>query len=539
MVQVSQGIGDFILEQEGSRPFLVQDHSRLIDRLGEPELVVEGTLQGSLALDLPANALVDRLEVIVTARPASATLAAAVAQLRLGASGQDLVVDFGTPRTVSMIRPAGGFTVATVKSWNGMAFTDVVPRPLSRGTTAVLSEVRTERLQLLLNGNGDAAELIAGLLLVLPDAPSDLELRIDGGPPVWRHPGAVRLEPGTALGFEGFNEDGQRLVDLAAAFGALTGDPLQCATRSFRLELTSRSAGRLNVAAPAARRSLRRIWRARIDGEAEPRIGFEEEGPRSLLPQIEALPAEAVATELRLTVKGAPLPQRAVPPVGPEASDLAEIIVDPNRAAIIRLAMGSRLGLLNALRLPLAAGAGGAEATVALWSSNQAGVPDQALPKGTSQPVALDAGPERWVTFPFAAPVAMPVTPLWAALLVARGSLVWRPTAIDPADADQAAGTLRTGAQAGPWYGLPALFAELPGNPFGRLRGRVRLFGTPAAETPIAAASFGAGAATVEATPGDSGLRVIVPVSGGAALSVVAGAAMLLSLSEIDLVTTG
>ena len=77
-----------------------------------------------------------------------------------------------------------------------------------------------------LTGNGDKAALIAETLVVLPDAPSDLELRIDDGPPVWRSNGAVRLEPGTDLSLDGFNQNGQRLVDLTAALAALTGNPV-------------------------------------------------------------------------------------------------------------------------------------------------------------------------------------------------------------------------------------------------------------------------------------------------------------------------
>jgi hypothetical protein len=556
MVEISaSGLG-FEISLGGGRGFLVSDFAGYLDLLEpEPQLVAEGALRRSLDLELPANALVDRLEVVVTAKPAIATLAVDVAQVRLGATGTDLVIDFGAPRTVSVVRPAGGFSIGEVRSWNGMAFAAISPAAhMTLGGTAVLPEVRTERLQLVLGGSGDKAVLIAQTMLVLPDAPSDLELRIDDGPPAWRQAGAIRLEPRASLTANGFNQDGQRLVDLTAALAALTGDPTSTETRRFRLELTSRTAGRLDLAAPVERRTLRRIWRANADGEAEARLAFAEEGTRALALSAPAMPAEAAIAELRVTLKGTPPPDRVVPPVGPPPSDLAELALDADRAAIVRLPAASGLAGLTALRLPLAVADGGAEAAVALWSGTDTGQPDAPLPKGASKPVALDAGAERWVTFPFAGPVPLedtgagsPPTTLWAALLVSRGRIVWRPTSRDAAAADPAAGVLRTGPQAGPWYALPALFDPLPGNPFGQLRGRVRLAGKASPTAPIAAVQLCIGAVpadtlppSVAATPSDAGTRVTVaPGAAGRTLTVIAGAAMTFTLSDIDLVTTG
>ncbi len=232
------------------------------------------------------------------------------------------------------------------------------------------------------------------------------------------------------------------------------------------------------------------------------------------------------------------------PPVGPEPSDLVEIVLDANRAALVRLPTDTRLASLAGVRLPLAAAPGGAQATVALWSSTAAGEPDAPIPAGVSKPVPLDAGAEAWISFAFdppfmTAPVApAAAAPLWAAVLVGRGQATWRPTLV--ADAADETGALRMGPAAGPWYPPPALFDRRPGNLFGRLRGRLRSIGLPGKATPIAPVRLDAGLASVEVTPNDAGVRASVPASPtGRTLTVTALAGMTVTLAGIDLVTTG
>jgi hypothetical protein len=227
-------------------------------------------------------------------------------------------------------------------------------------------------------------------------------------------------------------------------------------------------------------------------------------------------------------------------------SALAEIVLDANRAVLVRVPSDARIASLTGLRLPLAIGSGGAQATVALWSSTGAGEPHAPIPAGLSKPVALDEGPERWVSFAFDPPfVAAPPAPpaiappvLWAAVLVARGQATWRPTLI--ADAADPTGSLRTGPAAGPWYSLPALFDPGSANVFGRLRGRLRLTGSPGKATPIAPVRIDAGLAFVEVTPSDAGVRSSIPgPAAGRTLTVTALTAMTVTLADIDLVTTG
>lgn len=549
---VSSSSGGFFTVSGFGQSFLVPDFSEFVSPdlealfRPDPSLAAEGSLRRVLDVALDANALVDKFEVIVTARPAIATFAAEVGQPRIGGTGLDLIIDFGAPRTVSMIQVGGGFTLTSVNSWNGMAFATPVALTSSlSGHTGILQETRSERLQLMLGGTGDKAALISQTLLVLPDAPADLELRINDGPPVWRQTGTVRLAPGTDLTSDGFNQNGQRVVDLTAAVAALTGDPTNRASLPFRLELTSRTAGRLDLAAPLERRLLRHVWRAKADNDAAPPVVFAAEGARALALTAEGMPETAALSEVRATLKGTPPPERVLPPVGPEPSDLAEFVLDANRAMLVRLPIDARLGSLTAVRLPLAAGPGGAQVTLALWSSTDAGEPDSPIPAGVSKAVPLDEGDEAWVTFAFDPPqarVAPPAPaiapPLWAAILVSRGQVVWRPTLA--ASLDEEGGSLRTGPQAGPWYPLPALFDRAPGNAFGQLRGRVRVAGVPAKATPVAPILVDAGLAAAEAALVDAGVRVAAAAApSGRTLTVTALAAMTVTLSEIDLVTLG
>jgi hypothetical protein len=311
------------------------------------------------------------------------------------------------------------------------------------------------------------------------------------------------------------------------------------------LELTSRTAGALDIVAPPQRRSLRHIWRAKGDGEAEPRVSFAAEGAQTLALTAAGMPAGAQMTEVRLTLKGAVPPERVLPPTGPEISDLVEIVLDANRAALVRLPIDPRLASLTAIRLPLAVAPVGAQATVALWSSTEAGEPDAPIPTGVSKPVLVDEGAERWVSFPFDPPYALEppppapavASPLWAAVLVRRAEVTWRLTLA--ANVAQDAGLLRTGPSAGPWYPLPALFDREPGNVFGRLRGRLRVAGLPAKATPIAPVRIEAGLTTVDTTPSEAGVRVTAPASAsGRTLTVTALTPMTQTLSEIDVVTT-
>ena len=229
-----------------------------------------GAVQHTSGITLPRNALVEVFDVLVTAARATAVRANVVAQVRAGPSsdpaisdnGLSVVVDFGTPRTVNAVSVPSPYKVATVKIWNGAQF--VLPgiyratvdglivtpaNPTSTPERAVLpAEPRTERLLIeVASSSSDAGPLIEELSVALPDSPGDLELRINGGAPAFVHPGPVAPAPGTTQSDAAWNEKAERIVHLANAFGALTGDPTASDDATFELKLTSRSPGLLKV----------------------------------------------------------------------------------------------------------------------------------------------------------------------------------------------------------------------------------------------------------------------------------------------------
>lgn len=539
-----------------ARAVLIPNQEVLRDRfVAEPRLRAEGVLRRVLELELDGNALVDAFSIVVTARPALAALAVDVAQLRLGPEGTSLIIDFATPRTVSMIRAGGGYRIQTIAAWNGSSFgRGTEPTSTTLSGVAIFPETRTERLSLSLAGNGDNAALLAETLLAMPDAPSDLELRLDDGPLIWRHPGPVRLEGTREITADRFNQDGERLVDIAGPLAARLGDATSRERRHVRLELTSRTAGRLDLAAPVARQRMRHVWRAQADGAESARLVFAAEGARLLGLTAPGLPVDAAIGAMRATLKATPPPERALPPLGPPASDLVDMALDADHAVILRLPGHGRLAALSALRLPLAVAGGGAEIVATIWTADPAGEPEAAQPKQSTKPVAMEDGPERWVSLGFPEPVPFPPpagaaapAPLWVALQITRGRVSMRLTGQTPGT-DMLDGMIRTGRPAGPWHPLPALFQSALDSPYAGLRARPRMVGTPAPAAPIASVLLRAGTigldrmpGTVQpATPVAAGTRVEIAAAAGAdpVLSVIAACALSLELSEIDIVTT-
>src|SRR5260221_8640713 len=74
-----------------------------------PQLKTDGISSATLEVSLPRNAVVEQFDIVVQAKPASGTHVQNVAQIRANpgtaadnvGQGMAIVVDFGTPRTVS------------------------------------------------------------------------------------------------------------------------------------------------------------------------------------------------------------------------------------------------------------------------------------------------------------------------------------------------------------------------------------------------------------------------------------------------------
>lgn len=554
-----------------------------------PQRRTTGIISASLAITLPDNAVVDAYDVVVTARRAGAAPVDTVAQVR--GSGQEtsssVVIDFGTPRTVSGLELTGSDTIESVRPWIGMLF-DATPidlttpfkgtlvraevdrsgrmreesqpgkRAIEEAFRSILfaAEIRTERLLVTMQGEVDVADLVPRLSVILPQPPSDLELRIDGGAPVWSHPGPAQAGTTTGLSSDAWNAESELVVALGPALAALTGDPTSPASTTFQLELSSRIPGVLELRAHDVR--LRHITRVRFDGpgatasdSAATTIATDSEGQSERALTLPEPPSgtSRVIDEVRAVITGELGDHRVLPPVGPDpaplsaspdSGPLAEMILDSHRAACVKLDHDARLAELTAVRLPLQPSADGAEVRVVLWASDPAGQPDAPMEKGTSAAVLIESSrQERWTTFAFDAPIELdPTAPPWAAVLVTRGAVTWSLAAL-PGSGDPAASanSIRRGPPSGPWKALPAPF-QSASSPLGQLRGRVRMAGLAPSDTPLApvvlelwpGAASGTSsppvadvtptvqgaAATLAAPPGvsDAILRVVMRVAG-------------------------
>ncbi|MBL8481813.1 MAG: hypothetical protein JNJ60_06440, partial [Rhodocyclaceae bacterium] len=399
---------------------------------------------GAVTLDPPLtldrNSLVRKYDLTLGAAHAPRTQAQNVAQVRAysNAGAHTVVIDFGTPRTVSYIDVPAGTNITRVAAWAGAQF----GFPFYSGSqsyAAFPAEVRAERLLVTLDRALAAATVGEDITLEIPDLPSDLELRIDDAPPVFTNPGAVQPSAGVNSPVaDRWSEQSERLVPLAAALNALLADPQGEGSVTFKIELTSKVPGTLALSADPAPQ-ISHIHRVRFGADTATDLDFAQEG---LIQLALALPPPAAGKvrkieELRLTASAKLPPERVLPPLGPDykpapagldAAMLAELVLDPDHAAAVRLG-DTGLAELTGVRLPLCAAQGGAEVRAVLWSADAlSGEPSAVLPKGASKPVTLAGGEalDAWTTFSFDAPVPLDAAALpWVSIVVSRGLVSW------------------------------------------------------------------------------------------------------------------
>lgn len=464
----------------------------------------DGISRVELKKTLHRNALVRNLSYTASAVRADKTLLKYAGQVRNqeASSGLSIViVDFGVLRTVSavgLIAGTSNLEVAGVRTWNGTRF-DLSPYPRrssattaptapSTETVAVFGEVQTTKVELAFFGTGMSLEDISTQVWIrFPDAPSDLELRIDNGPPVWQAPGPAQA------GIGGWNDQSERTVDLAAAVAPLLGDPTNDAPVDLSLLLTSRVPGRLALQEQTSTTDIVYLARANLGVENRITLSFEEEG----LDVASFVVPSWVASveEVRLTCSGKFDAERVIPAIGPElATTLGASAIDasvaflalrPDRKACVRLPAGTGLSQLSGLRLPLRTDAEGAEVLIQLLAvAPETLEPALPLDAQASTPVVLSANAddELWTTFRFPTPVELDVDPdapppAWAVVVPTRGNVYW---SLGVFDAQETPNPLRR-AGAGQWQTLPRRITDAE-----NVGGRVRMIGTAPKALPIA-----------------------------------------------------
>ncbi len=534
-----------------------------------PQLRTDGILSFPMDVTIARNALVHVYDVVVHADRAIATAVEKVAQVRtLQAAGSipaSIVLDFGTPRTVSGVLVQAPLIIVGITPWIGASFANqkvfsLGEKAIGSQFVALRSEIRTERLLVEVTGTPSGPELWSGMGVVLPEAPTDLEIRIDGGTPVASFPGPALPGTDPTLTDQNWNKEGKRIVHLGDALAKLTGDSTNDAQRTFKLVLSSRVPGELNmevlsnrvpsdsrVAALGRPPQISFIRRVRFDDhDTTKELVFPAEGAQQI--PLSSLPSNPLIEEIRFTVSGTLPPERVVPPVGPDDRNLADLLLSSDHAACVRLRSDTGLAEISGIRLPLVAESDGAEIRLVLWRPDEtpAQEPLEAMPEGVSEPVTLegtDAATETWTTFSFKRPIPInDAAPPWVAVLVSRGQVTWRLGAITGPDDPIAAHVIRRGAPTGPWKLLPKPF-QVSTSALGSVRGRLRVVGNAPTDQPLAPLIVGVESSeqTLEVTPSAKGVvssRIFSPTVGSANLRVISRVAGNVTLRDLDVVTT-
>lgn len=532
------------------------------------QIAADGRSSAVLPIQIPANALIDRYDLTLTATRANLVVATQAADVRAddSTSNPAIVVDFGTLRTVNAVLLPTENAGHKVSAWLGTGFdsrnTITLPSPpenfVERGGEQgapeydlfiyPIPETRTERLLIELGeSNANVDDVIQKLELSLPELPANLSLRINGGAPVWEHPGKVQLGTSAQLDDSGWTESGQRVVSIADALAEFTADATNPQMVTLNLELSSGVPGSLQI--EVTTQEMRLLHRLSFNDQERLTLDYAAEGEQLLT--LVAPPGEGGAARsvegLRFTLAGELPEQRVLPPLGPDANNMTQLMLGQGRAACVRLDGGSGLMELTAVRMPLALKSSSAEAQVMLWQSadddTSNAVPVTLVEKAVSEPVQWSASEEQWISFSFTEPVVFDASkPPWAALMVNRGEVLW-----SMAESSDGNYPLRLGAPEGPWRAPPAVFAEA--SALGTAAGRVRVVGLAAQDLPLAPLllSLHNGPSELATTPVEEGFRLQLEVSDEAPLSgLEAGSTQLrivshtpgeISLSEVDIIT--
>ena len=456
----------------------------------------EGVSSRTLVKSLAHNALVRAFTVRVAAARADGTTLANAGQVRLQAETEGskiIVVDFGMLRTVSGVGRVDGapaMRICYLRRFKGDQFdnvnlyfedceTDDIDAMMIRSAEENSFETRTDRVRLKVKSSASLSTLSSAIWLQFPDLPSDLDIRINGGAPAWTAPGVA--QPNT----RGWDENTQQDVDLTSALAALTGDPHDASPLETSIVLSSRIPGILAIEEVTV--DVAYLARVAFGDAEETTLVIDAEGQYDV---VLALPSWVNRVqEVRFTVAGTVASERILEPVGPPPALLSggsgvayELLLDVDHAAAARLDAATPFAEIVAVRMPLRAGADGAEVRAVLHEGTDNG-PTRPVDGGTSTPVDLPPGStadtDVWTTFSMPKPVKRkPELVYWVVVVVGRGSVSWSLGQFVNAGV---AVPIRRGAATGPWHELPNVTLAS-----GAVGARIRAVGKASPAAPVA-----------------------------------------------------
>ena len=385
--------------------------------------VVASSSSVSTSLLIPLGVVLTQVRVHIEAGAPGATSIGGIATVRASAGEPDtvtseLVLDFGTLRTVSALAVPTGVSISKITPWVGTKFDGTVTLSPSSGSAVTFTELQTERLLVDLTGNISPDVLASDGLVTTMTPPADLEVTVAGSR-VWFRAGPVPA---------GFTNDVDITAAAQAAVDAATvGD--QDGNVVVLVALTARVPGDLDLSLPEEPRFLRTHVVA-FPGQTVP-VPFVEEGVTDVaLP----LPSDAATWTIHRVVATAvprdPGSHRVLPPDGPPISSEADLLLDPDRRLVARLPRSAliRFERLVGIRLLLAPEAGGIEIGGSLFTGTTE-LPGEAVANASLTPVAIPAGTPAWASLLLAQPVDLgksakpsPDDHFWITIAVTRGS---------------------------------------------------------------------------------------------------------------------
>lgn len=483
-------------------------------------LSADGVVSRTLVQPLAKNALVRKFTVRVGAARADRTSLNNSGQVRMQSDDggiKIIVVDFGMLRTVSGVGRVGGtvaqeLIICSLRPFKGDGFgdTDLYREDCSptgplflRSAEQNTFETRTDRVRLRIKSTASLGDISAALYLEFPDLPSDLDIRVNDGAAAWTAPGVA--QPNT----NGWDANTSRVADLTTALAAITGDARDASALDANILLSSRIPATLALVADTV--DVAYLARIPFGDVEETTIALDQEGIHDV---VLALPSwVARVQEVRLTLTGNVPSERILQPVGPpralrSGGDGAayDLLLDVDHAGAARLDAALPFSELTGVRLPLRAGADGAEIRVVLYQGND-DAPTKVVETGTSTPVNLTPAAnddDVWTTFPMPKPVKLDHTlTYWAVVVVGRGGASWSLGSFAPSTPVI---PIRRGAANGPWHQLPNVTVD-----GASLGARIRAVGKTPATAPVAPLVVSVAereSSQVSATPTTKGVAV-------------------------------
>ncbi|HEY5981721.1 MAG TPA: hypothetical protein VIT41_19005 [Microlunatus sp.] len=385
--------------------------------------IVASSSSVSTSLLVPLGAVVTQAVARVEAAAPGTTTIGGLATVRASAGEPDamtseLVIDFGTLRTVSALAAPSGVSITSVMPWVGTKFDGTIALSPSSGNAVTFTERQTERLLVTVATNVAPDAMAADGLLTTTTPPADLELTV-AGTRVWFRVGPVPVDFVAEV-------DITTAVQTAVA-AATVGD--EDGNVAVALALTARVPGDLDLSLPAPPRFLRTHLVA-FPGPSTA-APFLEEGVADVSLPLPAEAADWVVHRIVATVAPRdPGPLRVLAPDGPPISTEADLLLDVDRRLVARLprATLARFDRLAGVRLLLTPGADGIELGGALLTGT-ADLPGEAVANATFTPLSVPAGPGAWVSLLLPQPVVLgkvtgssPYDRIWISIGVTRGT---------------------------------------------------------------------------------------------------------------------